>query len=709
MPNLAAISFTAPVFALGASLVILPIIAHLLSRRTRQRIVFPSIDLLKAAAASQSSMLKLRRWWLLLLRCLAVLLLVLAFMQPTWLSARAGQAEPQGQSIVIVLDVSASTGQIAGGIPIAQRLRSRAEQVIDALQVGRDRANIVTADAHPSAVFNQLSANPDALRQAIQDTQPKFDRANFPAAIALAVTQLKNAPGERRLVIISDMQASNWHEAIKALAGQSIIPPGIGVTLLNPDAQSPANLALHDPNVSPATPRIGRPCRFSVTVTNHGDHVQPATVQLTLGAAALPGESLTLGPHEQREVTFTGRLDSPGAHRLVFSLQQDALPIDDRCFLVARAAEQTPVLLVTDDDANRPGSAGYLLLRALAPFGDQRDRFAVTPVPGAALSESRLADAAVVFIDKSGPLSESQLNTLLRFIRQGGGAVFFCSDTVSVSNLRALDQLVSDEVSLWLPTALRQADTPDQALTIDHGDWQSPLLKRFGPAARIALANVPIHAAWTGGQTPTDAKVLLAYHDASPALVYHDLGAGRFAVANFSADPKLSDLGRHGLFVALMQGLADDMQPRTTTRRDILVGHALTLDARHPVDPKGPAPHIIQPDGQTAQDAVLSLGDHDASLTLHSTDAPGFYSAMQGDTLLATEAVNLDPRESDLRRINTDTLIAALSSSDSAAPPSIDRDTSAIADHGKALWGGAVLLACAMLLAEMWLLGYRRP
>ncbi len=708
MTSLAFISITAPVFALGAGLVVLPLIAHLFNRRTRQRIIFPSIDLLRAAAASQSSIRRLRRWWLLLLRCLAVLALVLAFMQPMWQSAQARSAADHGQAVVVVLDVSASTRQVAGGLPVIQTLRARAFEVLDALKPGEDRANLIFADANPTAAFPEMTGNPDALRTVIEEAEPTFGRADFAAAVSLAGTRLAQTEGPHRLVIISDMQQSNWQDALKQLYDPSPLPAGTAVTLLQPDAAPPTNLALHHPKTSPASPRVGQPCRFSVTVTNHSSRVQPATVRLTVSGQALPPQSLTLNPQEQREVTFTGPLNKPGEHRAEFSLTGDAFAPDDRCYLIASAHRQTPILLITNDDTDRPESAGYFLKRALAPFGDERDHFAVSTHSSSRLDSVLLAKASAVFIDNAGTLSETQADALLRYIEQGGGVIFFCSDALTVNSLAMFDSRLPDGVLPWRPVALREARGQGEGASIGQGDWQSSLLRRFDHTAQIALSNVPIYSHWTGAEAHPDARTLLKYDDGTPALVYRNLGAGRLAIANFSADPSQSDLGRHGLFVALMQGLADDLQPRTAVDQENLADRALTITTRIPIDREGPTPTVLKPDGRTRVEAALSIGDQATTFTIQRADAPGFYTAMQGDTLLGTAAVNLDAKESDLRWLNADHIAAAFEGDGRGNTSPISHDAGAVATLEIDLWGWVILLACVMLGTEMWLLGNSR-
>ena len=90
----AALSFTTPLMLAGTAAVGVPILAHLLNRRTRRRIVFPTVRLLVQSSASQSRLFRLRRWILLVLRCLAVALLAWAFSRPVWLERGVPSVAP---------------------------------------------------------------------------------------------------------------------------------------------------------------------------------------------------------------------------------------------------------------------------------------------------------------------------------------------------------------------------------------------------------------------------------------------------------------------------------------------------------------------------------------------------------------------------------------------------------------------------------------
>lgn len=62
--------------------VAIPIVIHLLSRRRPQRVIFPSIGLLKPKASLSQSRVRIKKWWLLALRIAALIFLALALAQP---------------------------------------------------------------------------------------------------------------------------------------------------------------------------------------------------------------------------------------------------------------------------------------------------------------------------------------------------------------------------------------------------------------------------------------------------------------------------------------------------------------------------------------------------------------------------------------------------------------------------------------------------
>src|SRR5437763_4453156 len=114
MPGLV---FTNPALWIGALVLAVPFILHLLTRKTSRTLIFPTVRFIRKVQASQSAVYRLRHLLLMLVRTAFLALLLLAFLKPV-LQNGTLSAGDQGESrhaVVIVLDASASMGYAGGG------------------------------------------------------------------------------------------------------------------------------------------------------------------------------------------------------------------------------------------------------------------------------------------------------------------------------------------------------------------------------------------------------------------------------------------------------------------------------------------------------------------------------------------------------------------------------------------------------------------
>ena len=116
--------FLAPIFlALGLGAAV-PLLIHLLRRRTGVRIDFPAARYLARAEQEHSRRLKLRNLLLMMLRVLAVACIALAAAEPVGRTlGRLVGAGHAPAAIGIVLDNSLSTSVIDGGRPVLDALK----------------------------------------------------------------------------------------------------------------------------------------------------------------------------------------------------------------------------------------------------------------------------------------------------------------------------------------------------------------------------------------------------------------------------------------------------------------------------------------------------------------------------------------------------------------------------------------------------------
>lgn len=703
MHTLAAPALTTPAMLFGAALVVLPIAAHLLNRKARQRVVFPSVALLSSVSASQSSFFKLRRWVLLLLRCTAVFLAVLAFARPVWIGGSGDTARTAGGSesgggaaVVIVLDVSASTQQVtSGGQTAAAQLRSHAVRELGQLRAGADAANVVLADATPSPVFETMTRNLAALRQAVENVEPTDHRADLAGAITLAGELLRSHDGpasSKQLLVLTDGQRSNWDtlDDVELPAGVELIVQTLGDT---PDKnQSISNTALNSPEARPTMPGLRTPAELSVEVVRFADAPARVRIDLFVDGREVESQWVRLGANQRQRVGFTHRFETPGQHRVQFKLDaDDALSLDNTASHVVTCAGRRPVVIVGDANPDRPGSAGYYVTRALAPRNNERDRFRVTHLAATAVRGTALRQASLVVVGDVDGLDRVAEATLLDYIQNGGACLVFAGARPARSETLLPWRLVNRFGSA----------------RITDGDWPAAELSGFELEAQDALARAAVGRAWRVASIQPDARVLLTYPSGQPALSSRPLGRGQVVAATFSPANDAGDLGKYGVFVVLIQSLAEQLTTASDAVGQSFAGRPLQITASSDIDPQGSASRIETPAGETANGVVFALDADRPVATLPVAEQSGFYTWRQGPAALGQAAANVDPRESDLRVMPGEALAAALNQhgATEATTATARRGEAAFTFGGTPLWGWMLMAALGLLCVEMGVLG----
>lgn len=220
-------SFLAPLWLLLAGAAAVPLLIHLLRRRTGARVEFPAARYLARAEQEHSRRLRLRNLLLMVLRVAAVLLLAFAAARPV---GRLGGTGHAPTAMAIVLDNSMSTSAIVGGIPVFAELRDAARSLASRAATA-DRLWLLTADGRVQG------GSPRTVLAAIDATEPLAGAGN-PAAAAIRAAALASGAGlaERRVAVITDAQATAWGEAVEL--------GDVDVIAYRPRQAAPANRAV---------------------------------------------------------------------------------------------------------------------------------------------------------------------------------------------------------------------------------------------------------------------------------------------------------------------------------------------------------------------------------------------------------------------------------------------------------------------------------
>jgi hypothetical protein len=697
------LSFTTPAMWAGAVLAALPVAAHLLNRYARARRVFPSLWLLQQSVAHQARIARLRRWILLALRCLFVAAVAAAFARPVWHhSRREALAAARGNAVVLLLDTSASMRVTRAGVPLIDIAKSEGGRILSDLRRGTDVASLVLVDASARAVFDELSPNLPALQAELQRQTATEQRADIAAGLRLAGQLLSQFRGPRRLVVLSDGQAVSWHSLLESRP-KALLPVDTDVTVI--DLQPPAarNVSIQIPRHDPSQPLVGQTVSLSAQLHNHTDQQRQVRVTAQADQQSLPPVQVTLEPGQRRDVSFETTWDRVGHHEIVFQADHDDFDVDDQCYWVAHTRPGIPVAVVSDDDPARLGSASHYLALALAPYKDRNDRFAVQLLSSRDLPTAQLDEFSTVFVGYLGLLERPAAERLLQYVQQGGACVIFCGQGPVQRNLLQLDELRPNGCLPWVPGPRQDLFRQGRSVRISGGSWRARLLRDFDATSQIALGSIQFGSIWSVPQVRGEAEVLLSFEGGVPALASRAVDRGRMVLANCSPDTESSDLGKHGLFVALVQVLAQNLRSTDTLADRLYVGHSL----RYEFAPEAPVTDVelVEPGGQSLASRI-SVDGTASRLQVSNTSRAGLYRVRRSGRDLDAVAVNLDPTESDLRTVDVQRLRQAFSGPTTASPSDPSGGWQKPIDlHGRPLWGWMMLAAMAMMGAELSLLG----
>lgn len=770
--------WTSPWLLGGLALAGLPLLAHLLHRHARQRVIFPTTRFLRNASAQRTSWIKLRRLALLALRLLAVLLIVLAFMRPIWQSAQVqAGGELDATALVIVFDTSASMQQLVEGVPLQRALAGEVERYIDGLRPGVDSCNLIVAGARPSPLYPQLTQNLPAVRAALARVEVADVRADLAGAIAMAEQLVADYRGRRQLLVVTDRQASNWQAIVGGTnsdaddAIQPSPPRGSGngwpagpgeedretdvepgpadgarpagqagsgartrsqgglssrlfsprawqeVTLIPLTSEPPANAAIVDPHPSPAGVVVGQPTALVARVRNLSREVREVRVELRIEGTPVGSQIVRLAAGDAREVAFPQVFEDRRPQRIEFVIPADGLEVDNHARLVVYPRARLPILLVGDDPPEVADSAAFYLQRALAPYGQARDRYEVTYRPPAELSPTTLAGHQVVFLAGTRSLPPPAIAALWSYVERGGSVIALAGPTAAPALWQALDQFaVAGEPSSarlpWLPGLLVTSNQDRGPSFIASGRWRSKLLADFDEQNQSAFQKIPFTQWWSSLAIRPSADVLLSFDDDLPALAAISSGAGQFFLVNMSPEAAHGAYGKQGAFVALMNALAREAAGAPPAERPLNAGPTMA-GALDVAEVSLTAPVTMQIPAGVAEGIARAVNERQLYFELDQVARTGFVSIDQAGRMLTALAINAPVEESDLARLDANVIRQTLLGQQAADGDDPSGVSAASAGRlgslgrtagGTPLWGACLLAGLACVAVELVLL-----
>lgn len=615
------LSFLAPWWAAGAVAAVgLPLLAHLLSRSRYRDVLFPATRFVRQATQETARLERPRSLLLMLLRGLLLLLVVAAFMRPSWLPPAEATQRGRGEALIILLDASASMRRSDTGATLYGRAMQRADAQLAGLAPSRDVAALVLVRQRAQPLLPEPTADLAQLRAALAATTPTYESADWSGAVAQTQRLAEAADGRRiRIVVISDQQGDGpAFKADNSALSRAAVE-------YKPISSPSDNTALRLIDTVPYPAVAGRP----MTVTAELSHFGPAPRSVTLRASfgeAQAERRVLLQPGGQQIVELTlpgtaaGQVKDRSALRLSID-PADAQPADDTAGRFLAIATRTQVMILHGDGVASASIAAQLaqLINPGEVAGQPLPEVLAVPISQALPRVVGVQSATlrtIVLLD-AGQVDRALGDALSAYMQSGGGVIAIVPD--------ARRMPPADVLALPLQqTANRRylvVDQPASAI-----DFSLTPLRVFEGPARAGLAALT----WPGidpATLPGDAEPLLMATNNRPIIAATTLGRGRLIALNTDLKPAPGGLLAEPAFVVLFNELCRYASP----------GPTLPPPAR----PGDPLPASLR------SAAKLTTPDN-ADLAASTFTAPGPYSALNSaGQRIDGRWAELDPAESN--------------------------------------------------------------
>lgn len=663
-------SFLNPLFLVGLAAVALPIIVHLVRRTRARRVEFASLMFVRQIPQRTIRRRRLHNLLLLALRSLAFLLLVLAFARPYFTGSAADELGARNRATVILLDTSFST-RYRGRF---DQIKLRAKALVN--EASSDEKLALVTFAQASEIQSRFTNDKAKLSALIDGTQPGFAATNYAQALQSADELMKEAgASERRVVLLSDFQATGWNPA------DTTFKLGKDIKLVTIDVSdgATANLTITEVSAQPVIYQQKYTDKLAVRVHNFGDEEKSGVrVEFLLNDHTVEKREIKIPARESALVEFTDFNLSEGANRALISVSGDDFTQDNNFYLTLRREPQGQALVVEN-----PGRGESLFLRSALTTGENLP-FAITVKSAGTVNPADLASYKVVILNDAEGVSTALARALEQFVERGGGLIIAAGRHMESS-------LVNDTLKAIAPATLGDAVLlKSDYATLSEIKTAHPIFDVFRESGRLAAARVFGYRR----ATPLEKSAVLArYEDGNPALIEASFGSGKVLLFTSTLDSSWNDLPLTPIYLPLVRQMVRYLGERDA-RAWSVVGQTFTA----PPATDGALPAVDLPSGGRLTERNQTA----ASELIVNAREPGFYK-LRYSQAADFAAVDLDGKESDFTKLNIEEFVAAVSGADKSGTPAEATQAKVSGEEVEArqrVWWPLLVTALVLFVAE---------
>jgi len=683
-------NFLFPAFAAALAVLAIPIIVHLFYFRRFKKVYFTNVRFLKEVKEETSNRRKLRNLLVLLMRCLAIIAMVLAFMQP--FIPKSDAVKRGEQAVSVYVDNSFSMEALAKDVSLLERAKQRGRDIITAYAPD-DRFQVLTNDFEGRD--QRLVGKEDALNR-IEEIRVSPASRDL-SKVALRQQQCLNTGKTfgKTAYLISDFQLN-----IADLA--QIKDTLTDINLVPMRAVQERNVSIDSAWFDSPVQILNQPSNLYVKISNHGDEdAEEVRLSLRHDGQTKPVGAVSIRARGSRVDTVRFNILHPGWHEAKLSLTDYPVQFDDAYYLSFQVAEQINILCIDGPQRNK-----YLdNVFAGAKY------FRLEHADARSLDYSKFNNYQLIILHELPAISSGLSQELKFFAQNGGNVLLFPAQSADLNTYNSLLQnFEGGTLGAFEPTQ-RQASVVNTEAFVFRDVF---LNKSANLRLPVTQGNFKI--------APNRGEYLLTYRDGSALLAEYPQGEGALYLFAAPLDEKVNDLVRNGeIFVPMLFKMA--IAGSKSRQIAYTIGKDEVVETRHTAAASGEMVYRLKlvPDVPavapgTDNNAVNAANTEEfipeqrimgtkalLSPGPQMRDAGWYRLGLRADSTLAEFAFNYDRKESDLRYRNNEDLANGLNKNIKVLAEGMEKNFAQIVgeqNQGIVLWRWCVVFALLFLVLE---------
>lgn len=666
--------FLNPLFWLGLAALAAPVLVHLVRRTRARRVEFPSLYFVRQVPQKTIRRRTIHNILLLILRCLAVLLIIVAFTRPFFSTGSAAAESETTPSSIILIDSSLSMRQ---GERFAEAKR-RAEAIVSAAQADEPIALIAFGKGYE--IINRFTTDKNKVRAALAGLNAGFEGTDYEQALRGAESLFNDLKtnGAKRIFLITDFQTIGWNQASATFKLRS----DISLSAIDVAADAAANVALTDVEARASVYGQKYTDKIAVHVSNFGDEARERLIlDFQINDQTIEKREVSLAARDSKVIEFTGFNLAEGVNRCTVSISADDFAFDNQFYFTLRREVPAKALIV--DRAVRGRTESFYLQSALTT--GETLPFSLAVKSAGSVDPADIPVYSLVVLNDAGALPASLVESLQRFVEAGGNLIIAAGSNTEAGNFNQAFQHIAPAT---LGDAVRLERGDSTAITDVKTDH--PIFEVFQGGGRLLSARV---FGYHRSEPRADASVLARFEDGSPALVETGLRLrGRVLLFTSTLGTGWTDLPLTPSYLPFVQQMIRYLGERESAAWHRL-GQTFTVEKAQ----EGTPPAVDTPAGaRLMENRLTPEGD-----LLITGREPGFYR-LRYSAQPEFAAVNVDGNEGNFDKLHLDEFLAAVTGGENASRgvAAGDKLSDTEVEARQRIWWPLLLVALLLLVAE---------